>query len=389
MQTSVSADGRLVAFRSFSSNLVLHDTNGRWDIFVRDTVAGATRRVSVSSSGRQGNGNADSPAISPDGRCVAFTSTASDLVAGDTNGARDVFVHSLTTGATTRVDVGPGGRQANAGVSMGRAVAVSNGCRMVVFASAASNLVRGDTAGITDIFVRDRAHARTRRISVAGGRQANARSNFPAVSADGSTMAFASLASNLSPDDTNRADDVFVYNVAAGVLHRASVGQRGTQPHGSSTRPALSADGRFVAFQSRAPNLVPRDANAAMDVFVRDRAAQTTERVSLPTGTRGEAGKDCFGPAISADGRFVGFTSAAGNLVAGDTNSQFDGFVRDRLLRTTVRVTLTAADGQAASEAELTALSGDGRWAVFRTAAAMIAADTNGHFDDYERGPLF
>jgi Tol biopolymer transport system component len=388
IQSSVSGDGRLVAFRSFSTNLVARDTNGRWDVFVRDTVSGTTRRISISTAGRQGNGDSDSPVISPDGTCVAFTSTASDLVSGDTNRARDVFVHSLTTGATSRVDVSSAGHQANGGAPAGRAVEVSDGCRMVAFASAASNLVPGDTNGQMDVFLRDRTTGRTRRVSTAAGRQANGRSRLPAIAADGSAVAFASNATNLATRDTNRAEDVFVYRVASGTLRRVSIGAGGAQANGASTRPALSGDGRVVAFQSLASNLVAHDTNAVLDVFARDLATHLTERVDVPTGTRGQARQRSFAVSISADGRDVGFTSAAANLVSGDTNGHYDAFVRDRVSHTTTRVSLTASGQQVASEAELSSLSGDGRFATFRTAAAAVTGDTNGHFDVFERGPL-
>jgi Tol biopolymer transport system component len=152
-QASISADGRYVAFVSFASNLVAGDTNGTWDVFMRDTAKGKTTRVSVSSGGQQGNDQSGTPSISADGRYVAFYSYASNLVAGDTNGKADVFVRDTVTGRTTRVSVSSRERQGN-GYSYEPSISTDG--RYVAFYSLASNLVAGDTNTAGDIFVRDR-----------------------------------------------------------------------------------------------------------------------------------------------------------------------------------------------------------------------------------------
>ena len=217
------------------------------------------------------------PAISADGRFVAFNSFASNLVPGDTNGATDIFVRDRELGTTRRVGVGLGGVQAN---EASTAAAVSANGRFVAFDSFASNLVPGDDNFARDVFVYDRRAGTTRRVSV-GSAGSNGESFFPAISADGRFVAFVSSATDLVPGDTNNEDDIFVRDLELGATRRVSVGPGGTQGNGPSSGPALSADGRFVAFEIAANTLVPGDTNGATDIFVRDHGVQlhpTSER---------------------------------------------------------------------------------------------------------------
>jgi hypothetical protein len=321
---ALSRHGRYVAFESFARNLVPGDTGGLWDVFVRDRRLKTTERVSVSSTGVQGNNGSVGVAISTNGRYVAFYSRASNLVAGDTNRRHDVFVRDLAAGTTTRVSVRSNGGQANSD-SAGPVVS-ANG-RYVGFYSDASNLVAGDTNGVSDAFVRDRANGTTTRISVrSNGAQANAESYIDSISADGRFVSFSSWASNLVAGDTNGVRDVFVRDRATGTTRRVSVGSDGTEGNGESLTSAVSPDGRFVAFGSAASNLVIADTNGEPDVFVRDRATGAIRLVSVDTVGTAAGGGD---PSISADGRFVSFSSWASHLVAGDTNGIIDVFVRD------------------------------------------------------------
>jgi Tol biopolymer transport system component len=337
---AISAHGRFVAFGSAASNLVPGDTNNADDVFVRDRRMQVTRRISVGAGGQQANGGSSWPAISADGRFVAFTSSASNLVAGDTNGRIDVFVRDRMLQVTRRISVGPGGQQANSESSENFEPAISAHGRFVAFGSAASNLVPGDTNNADDVFVRDRKLQVTRRISVgAGGQQANGTSFSPAISAGGRFVAFASWASNLVPGDTNGTQDVFVRDRRMQVTRRISVGPGGQQANSDSFSPEISAGGRFVAFWSIAKNLVAGDTNRRADVFVRDRTAKLTGRVSVGPGGQ-QANRRSLYPEISAHGRFVAFFSRAFNLVAGDTNNRFDVFVRDLVARVTRRVSV-------------------------------------------------
>jgi Tol biopolymer transport system component len=323
---SISADGRYVAFESAASNLV-PGTGGYWEIFVRDRQLGTTELVSLNSSGAQGNGGSYQPSISSDGRYVAFYSDATNLVPGDTNGTEDIFVRDRQLGTTERVQPGLGGAQAN---QFSDFPSISADGRYVAFRSEASNLVPGDTNGRLDVFVRDRYLGTTERVSLdSSGAQGNGDSLYPSISASGRYVAFTSDATNLVPGDTNGTEDIFVRDRQLGTTERVSLDSGGAQVNGNSYYPSISTDGRDVAFTSDATNLVPGDTNGSTDIFVRDRQLGTTERVSLDSGgAQGQNGSDV--PSISADGRYVAFESLATSLVMGDTNMRRDIFVRDR-----------------------------------------------------------
>jgi Tol biopolymer transport system component len=336
---AISADGRYVAFRSDATNLVPGDTNGVEDVFVHDRQTGVTERVSVDSSGKEGNSHSVAPAISGDGRYVAFLSGASNLVPGDTNGHEDVFVHDRQTEVTERVSVDSSGKE---GKGWSRNPAISADGRYVAFESEASNLVPGDTNGDPDVFVHDRQAGVTERVSVdSSGNQGMGWSFHPAISADGRYVAFDSWAGNLVPGDTNGRGDVFVHDRQTGITERVSVDSSGNEGNRNSWDPAISADGRYVAFASDASNLVPGDTNNfcdfnqdgnlenCPDVFVHDRQTGVTERVSVDSSAN-EGNGWSGNPAISADGRYTAFDSRADNLVPGDTNNWSDVFVHDR-----------------------------------------------------------
>ncbi|MBA2570626.1 MAG: PD40 domain-containing protein [Chloroflexi bacterium] len=325
---SISADGRYVAFESGANNLVANDTNGKTDIFVRDHLTGLTKRVSVSSGEGQANSHSFQPSISADGRHVAFMSKARDLVANDTNGALDVFVRDRREGSTRRVSISSGEGQADSGSSY---PSISADGRYVAFESTASDLVANDTNGALDVFVRDRREGTTRRMSISSGEgQADSGSSYPSISADGRYVAFQSSASDLIADDTNGSYDVFVRDRQQGETRRVSISSAGIEGDRSSFVPSISADGRYVAFHSAARNLVANDTNGKADVFVRDRQQGVTRRVSL-TSSGSQADERSWLPSISADGRYVAFESDASNLVANDTNGRFDVFVRGPL----------------------------------------------------------
>jgi len=326
----ISGDGRFVAFRSEATNLVLGDSNRSYDIFVHDRATGNTERVSVSSAGEQGDGSSFHPSISGDGRYVAFYSRASNLVPGDTNGYNDVFVHDRLTGTTERVSVSS---TADEGNWHSEFPSISADGRFVAFSSNASNLVPGDTNGYSDVFVRDRLTGTTERVSLSSaGEQANGTSRDPSISGDGWFVAFRSGATNLVSGDTNGADDVFVYDLFTGVTERVSISSTGGQGNGrSGPTLAICGDGRFVAFYSDASNLVPGDTNAAGDHFVHDRLTDTTERVNMSSaGEQGNSASQYPFVAVSADAQYVAFASEASNLVPGDSNGYSDIFVHDR-----------------------------------------------------------
>lgn len=300
-QSEMSLDGRYVVFVSGAPNLVPGDTNGKLDVFRRDRVAGTTTRVAVASGGGQGNRRSDLPSISRDGRYVAFYSEATTLVAGDTNGRTDIFRRDTVAGTTIRVSVGAGGQGNGDSVFP----SISDDGRLVAFGSAASNLVDGDGNGTHDIFVRDLGAGTARRVSVSSaGAGGNGASLFPAISGDGNVVAYVSDATNLVPGDTNGSRDVFLRVRGTNTTQLVSVGAGGVPADSLSAEPALSRDGRYVAFDSSARNLVAGDTNGFQDVFVRDRVAGTTRLVS--TGAPDRLSTD---PHISENGQVVVFTS--------------------------------------------------------------------------------
>src|SRR5919201_3693062 len=254
-----SADG-LVVFSSASPKLVPGDTNGRRDVFVRDVSTGTTTLVSVGMNGQPANNDSDGASISADGRFVAFGSLASNLVPGDTNSFSDVFVRDLQSGTTTRISIPVGGSHANGHSACGSAAMISANGRYVAFSSTASNLVPGDTNLAPDAFLYDRSTDAFTLVSTGlGGAPARGTSSNPTVTADGRRVAFASFAPNLVADDNDGATDVFVRDLASGITLRASVAMDGGDPNGASQLPAISPDGSDVAFASKASDLVAGD----------------------------------------------------------------------------------------------------------------------------------
>ena len=355
---SISADGRYVAFGAMANNLVSGDTNGQNDVFVHDRQTKETTRVSVASNGTEGNGNSQisriPPSISADGRFVTFISEASNLVSGDTNGQNDVFVHDRQTKETTRVSVASDGAEGNLN---SWSPSISADGRYVAFESSAENLTDDDHNGWNDIFVHDQQTGKTTRVSTASdGTEGNSYSSDCSISADGRFVAFLSRASNLVNGDTNDRVDVFIHDRQTGQTTRVSE---------YSSYPSLSADGRYVAFES------------SEDVFVHDRQTGQTTKVSVASdGTEGDNASSS--PSISADGRFVAFWSKASNLVSNGTNDRVDVFVHDRQTGQTTRVS-TASDGTEGNECSwYPSMSGDGRYVAFESRATnLVTGDTN------------
>ncbi len=334
---SLSFDGRFVAFRT-DDGLVGTDTNEYSDIYVMDRSTAALERVSVASSGTQGlRGDSTEPSISPDGRFVAFTSTAMRLVDVETTPKiSQVYLHDRETGATVLVSRRPDGQ---AGTGASSAPSVSRDGLVVAFTSLAGDLVADDGNAIRDVFAWTAADGSVVRASVSTeGAAGNGSSVGGVVSADGRFVAFASSASNLVPDDTNGggvaatrlpAYDVFVRDLVRGRTTRVSIGNGPKQSDGSSTRPSISATGRYVAFDSTAANLVRRDTNKALDVFVRDREpairiAQSptsfgTVLIGTPGSTETITATSTGSSALEVQGVALGGTAAADFLVAADS----------------------------------------------------------------------
>jgi Tol biopolymer transport system component len=396
---AISADGNAVAFDSIATNLVPAATSGQDDIYVRDRSPGATELVSISTSGTEPDGSSFLPDLSGDGRYVAFQSVADNLVKGDSNGVEDVFVYDRATHTTTRASVAGNSKDAN---SLSLGASISDDGRYVAFRSDATNLVKG--ARPTSIYVRDLVKRKTELASVASdGTPANS-FNFNAdISGNGRYVAFDSQATNLAPGDDGNITQIFVHDRVTGTTVQASVDNAGTPGNGTSTDPSISADGRYVAFDSDASNLVPGDTNGVRDVFVHDMVTGQTIRVSVDSaGNQGNEMSDIsirggatFGPAISGDGRYVTFDSAASNLVADDTNTctladpqpvyDFpisgqcpDVFVHDLQTGETIRASVDSSGAQADGPSTDPAINGDGSAvAFFSPATNLVPGDTN------------
>ena len=349
---TLSADGRFVLFTSMASNLVPEDSNPWSDIFLRDLQLGTTRRINVSTAGVQANRLSETPRMTPDARFILFRSDASNLVPGDTNNHMDLFVHDATTGETVRVSVGTGRTQGLVGDAFGGDITADG--RYVAFVSSANNLVAGDTNGTADAFVHDRLTGTTTRISVASdGSQANGPSGAispcaslgvtitsrPTITNNGRFVTFSSTATNLVDADTNGQSDVFLHDRQTGVTERVSLGSGAVQgtggagyaPFCSSFRGAVfgdaSEDGRLVAFTSEQSNLVPGDTNGFADTFVYDRVTLVATRTSVSL-----SGAQLNGPSLGGGltAGLVTFTSPATNVVASDTNEAWDVFLVER-----------------------------------------------------------
>jgi len=385
---AISADGRYIAFSSYADNLVSGDTNGVYDVFVRDSLTGKTRRVSVSSAKTQGNNYSESAAISANGRYVLFGSLADNLVEGDTNGVFDAFVRDIATGKTARVSVNSAGVQGN---NESIPSAISADGRYVVFSSIADNLVDKDTNGSSDVFIHDRLKGTTKRLSVSSaGKEGNNDSESVAISADGRYVAFSSWADNLVAHDNNGVIDAFVHDCLSGKITRVSVSSKGREGNYLSFANAISADGRYVAFRSTADNLVTGDTNGYQDIFVRDRLTGQTTRASV-SSTDAEGNDEVNDiAAISANGRYIAFTSWADNLVDGDTNGWPDAFIRDRF---TGKTSLVSVDKSGGSVDDISqpaiGISADARYVMFGSwADDLVAEDTNGWGDVFVRDRL-
>ena len=387
---AISADGRYVAFASAAARLVPGDTNAAEDVFVYDRETRRTERVSLSSAGGQGNGASYDPAISADGRYVAFTSTASNLTSGDRNGELDVFVRDRVNRRTVLASVGPRGVLGD-GPSV--ASSISGDGRLVAFESDAATLVPDDTNGTGDVFIHDLLTAVTRKLSVAGnGRQTESPSFGAAISADGKSVAFESFSARLVDDDTNGALDVFVADVPSGSIERVSLATGGGEADNRSYSPSISADGRIVAFASFAGNLVPDDTNGLLDVFLHRRDQQTTIRLSVgPDGTGGDGLS--FAPVVSADGGLVVFSSEAGNLVPNDSNGIRDVFVASTASGALKRLSRPEKGRRAQGDGPSLGpvIDGSGVMVAFASFATnLVPGDTNGQSDVFvARSPRF
>ncbi|WP_145064576.1 hypothetical protein [Engelhardtia mirabilis] len=325
-EAAISDNGRYIVYATYATDIIPGDDNNRRDIVRYDRLTGTTALVSAALDGTVGDWDSYEPDISADGNVVVFLSHASDLTLQDPV-QWAVFARDMTTGVTELVTKGVGGVNPN---SDSRQPTVSANGRYVVYACHASNIVPGDNNGWQDIFLYDRQTGATELISISTfGLQANSDCWDPTVSADGRYVAFDSYSSSLVPGDTNILPDVFLRDRVTGQTTRVSQGYDGSAANGRSTTASLSDDGRYVAFHSWASNLIgPPAGPNYLDVFVLDRVTGEVEQVTV-SSTAVLANNHSYDPEISADGKFVTYDSSATNLVTDDFNGFYDVFVHD------------------------------------------------------------
>ncbi len=378
---AISADGRFVAFTSFASNLVAGDTNGHKDVFLRDRLLGTTVRCSVGDGGQQSNGRSDGAAVSDDGRWVAYFSEAANLAAGDGNGVSDVFLFDAQAGTSQLVSSSVFG---GAGNSTSSSPTMTEDGHWICFWSGASDLVGSDTNGAGDVFVFDRTTGVTFLASAhTTSGQGNGNSRTPHISRTGKFVTFASYATNFVGGDTNGLQDVFLKDLSNGTIWRVDNGGVGFD--GASHVPVVAPGGQYVAYASDATDVVPGDTNGVRDVFLYDRFTAASQRVSVST-----AGDQADGPSddpdISSDGVWVAFESAASNLIPDDTNGWSDVFLRQRQYGWTERISRRNKGGQANSASYFGVVCADGRYTAFLSAASnLVPKDNNGVYDVFVR----
>jgi len=375
----ISGNNRYVAFSSFANNLV-GDADFAADVFVHDRQTGETTLIPFPFDGPLSPYWALYPSLSSDGRYVVFSVRQTET------DESDIYVHDRNTSQTTLVSVAMDGSRAKSYLNP-VSQAVSADGRYVVFSSDANNLVSGDTNGKIDVFVRDTQLGVTTRVSVtSGGAQANDSSSDPSISADGRYVAFESSANNLVAGDTNGYVDVFVHDRSTGATILVSRDSSGTLANNGTRNPSISADGRYVAFVSDASNLVLDDTNDSTDIFVYDLDLDDIVRVSV-TSDGAQADSDSYAPSISADGRYIAFESASGNLVPGYTGWPAPIYVHDRQSGETFPVPNGPLDFMPDLSVSSPSISGDGQAIAFVSASTnLVAGDTNGADDIFVYG---
>jgi Tol biopolymer transport system component len=384
----MSSDGRYVVFQSDASNLVDADGNGVTDVFLRDRVLGTTTRISVDLGGNDGDGASKYPCITPDGRYVVFSSDATDLVAGDLNGFADVFIRDLSLQTTTRVSLDLAGEECDDG---SRLPSISDDGRYVAFTSSATDLVAGDGNEVADTFVRDLQLGVNERVSVdVDGNDPELNSWRPHISSDGRYVMFHSGAGDLVPGDGGMVD-IFIRDRQLNQTIRATSDSLGGDPDGNSYGGNISADGRHVAFWSRATDLVTGDTNGLEDVFVHDLDSSTTVRVSLRSDGSQITDLASWSSSLSVHGRFAVFFADSDQLLDEDVNGYADIFALDRTSGSLFLLNRSANGDQGNGWSSNPKVSTDGQYVLFQSDASnLVDDDINGTGDVFLcRGPAF
>jgi len=385
----ISHDGRFVVFESKSKNFLAGDIHDRRQIFLRDTLTSTTTCVSVNSLGEPGNGKSTDSTVSADGRFIVFQSRASNLVPGDTNGVEDIFVHDAWTRQTKRVSVSSSGTQGNWSSWWPSISADGN---TVCFSSSASNLVPGDVGYHEDVFVHDLRTRQTRRVSVDSfGVEGNGRSSRPSVSGDGQRVAFESSATNLTPGQAGLYNAIFLHDRSTGITTMLSKTAAGVEAVGNSDYPVISADGSTIAFESTAKNLVPGLYwRSGKQILVLDILSHQLTLVSK--NSSGDTGtQDAAYPSLSCDGQIVSFVSKSTNFDPRAFRDHHDqAYVHHRPSGITTLVSESSTGFVSEYNGpDKSHISGDGQWICFASSAKELTPrDGNDLVDVYIHRPL-
>lgn len=392
----ISSDGQYAAFESYAGNLVCENSTSRRDVFVFDQSTSLVQKISLALDGGGANGNSAQPSLSADGRYIVFESNATNLISADSNNdcdsnyddlpdnCADIFLFDRQSGQTTLVSVSTGNVQAN---NESMDPKISSDGRYVVFTSLADNLVSGDTNTYSDIFLRDLQTGETSLISKSSGIPADGDSRVPVISADNRYILFSSRATNLDGETAEpgwylyeiqtkllrripaawqtwmgarlsadgilgvgvsittgsglsgefELEEVDLYDFSRNAVKLISIAPDGEPGNRDSQSPGISADGRYVTFASESNNLTAGDTNFAWDIFLMDLQKKQLDRISLAYDEAQSTGHS-LAPFISADGRFIIFTSTANNLVPNDVNGYRDIFIYNIETRKILRI---------------------------------------------------
>ncbi len=397
---SVSADGRYVAFISQAQNLAPGTNNGRYQVFLRDMsihggpVGTSTKLISKDSLGIEGDDDSEQVTISADGSKVIFTSRSTNLVAGDTNNAKDVFIYDIASDTVSRVTVDEFGNEGTGNNWSSMYTSISDDGSVVSVLT--DMLLSGQDTNAAlfsnsyDVYVYDSNNSPVAEMAtLVSNEQPSSRTINPSMSADGNLIAFESAANSLSPSALDKFTNIYLYNKTTGTTQLISTGLGGSATDGNSKHAKISADGSKIVFSSRASNLIPGDTNGSMDIFMYDVSSGAIERISK--GLAGaETDADSSYPSLSADGNIVAYTSRASNIVAGDLNTVEDVFWYDITADTTVRVSVDSSGTEAdftgvtwySQRSRWPVLTEDGQKVFFQsTAINLVPGDTNGVSD--------
>jgi CSLREA domain-containing protein len=377
LSPAISDDGRYVTFVSEATNLVAGDTNNRDDVFLYDRTTCTLSLISVAASGTiSGSGDSVTPAISPDGRYVVFTSASNNLLPGTTSGAWSIYLRDTLTNTTSLISKAPDGAAPN---GQSHHPTISSSGRYIAYQSQATNIAGTGTlsSGFYNILLYDTHTNQTVRISkIPDGTLPFGDSTFPKISANERYVTYTATGSNIIAGDTNSRSDIFVYDRQTDTTTRVSVASDGTQSNGDSSNVNISSDGSYVTFNSDASTLVA-GVSGMTNVFLHDRVTgQTTLITKSVSGSPPGAGGGA--PDMSTDSRYILFLSGANNLVYGDSNNFQDAFVYDRQSDTFTRATLRADGGEANGKVLFASISDDGNIAAYTSAAKnLVTGDTN------------